>query len=161
MPDVANQFAIQCLTFGTERVKEKCQSLSQEESLQPMGFGHNCVNWTIGHMLKTRKFLLEVLGDQSFEWTERDDEAYGDADTVEEAASKAAAGRDLSQLLEDLDTTYNLLKKALAEKDLRDFEGKRPFFSGEAAVHEIAGFMIWHEGTHVGEIGVICEALKS
>ncbi len=161
MSDTVNRFAIQCFTLGTERVKEKCQDLSQEESLNPMGFGHNCVNWTIGHMLKTRKFLLGTLGDHSFTWTDKDDEAYGDADTVEEAAQKAAGGRSLEQLLEDLDTTLGLLKKALEEKDLRSFEGQYPFFRGQAPVHEIASFLIWHEGTHVGEISVLCEALRN
>ncbi len=162
MSDHVNRFVIHCFTFGTEQVKQKCQHLSQADSLKPMGFGYNCVNWTIGHILRTRKFLLKTLGDDSFTWTEQDDAAYGDADTVEEAARMAAGGRDITRLLQDLDTTHALLKQVLAVKELSAIEGTVPFMRGEEArVQDIAGFLLWHEGTHVGEISVMCEALKA
>ncbi len=161
MSENTNRVVVQCLAFGTKSVREKCQHLSQAESLQPIGSDHNCVNWTIGHMLLARNSLLTTLGDESFVWSDQDNEAYGEADTVEEAARKAAGGRDIARLLDDLDTTLGLLQKALADKDLRDFEGKVPFVRGEVAVHEFAGFLTWHEGTHVGEISVMCEVLKS
>ncbi len=150
-----NAQTVQCYSINTRLLKEKCQGMSHEDSLMPMKFEHNCVNWTVGHILNSRNFVLETLGDDSFEWTEKDKIAYSTDASCEESATAAANGRTLPQLLEAVEATQSRLEAALASRDLREYTEKRPFYNSEFSVEYIVNFMLWHEAIHTGEVGVL------
>ena len=150
-----NAQTIQCYSLNTRILTEKCQGMSHEDSLMPMKFDHNCVNWTVGHILNTRNFVLEILGDHSFAWTEQDKTAYGTDASCAESAAAAANGRTLSQLLEAVEVTQSQLEAALAAKDLREYTEKKAFRNSEVGVEHIVNFMLWHEALHTGEVSVL------
>jgi len=152
----ANPQTILCYSLNTKMIRSKCQDMSHAASLVPMKFDHNCVNWTIGHILNSRNFVLETLGDDSFEWSEKDKTAYGTDASCQESAEAAAKGRTLPQLLEAIDVTQAKLEVALQSQALRDHEEKRPFYGeAERSIEYIVNFMLWHDALHAGEISVL------
>ncbi len=108
--------------------------MSHEDSLMPMEFDSHCVNWTVGHILNARNFVLETLGDHSFAWTEQDKTAYSADASCAESAAAAAHGRILSQLLEAVEVMQSRLEVALATRDLREYTAKKAFRNSEVSV---------------------------
>lgn len=161
MSDNTNRAIIQAFAFGAQRITEQCAGLTHEEGLALTVNNQNCVNWTVGHVVKVRRAVLKFLGDEtSIAWSEQDDHAYGDADTVEQAAANAAEGRTLEDLLATLNSSQEKLEELLSQKDIRELEGTRPFRGREIPLYSMVEFMAWHEGTHLGELSVMTEIVR-
>lgn len=150
-----NRIAVKCFANNVRAVNSGCEEMSQEQSLLPMEFGHNCVSWSLGHMLTYRKFILEVLGETGLDWPKETEELYSAGKELEEATAAAAQGPTLQSLLERLRHSQELLEAKLKEQDLADFEGEHEFFGGEPTKPKsIVEFLLWHDTFHAGEIGV-------
>ncbi len=162
MAATPNADVIQRFARSVKMIQDQCGDMSQAQSLKLLPFNHNCLNWTVGHLLRVRKRMLDILDADAFDWPESANQAYGDYPSCQEAAAGAAKGKDFAQLLQDLDASQALLVKALERKDLSAYEGEHPFIGGRKATpKQIIEFLQWHEAIHTGEIQALSEALKA
>lgn len=147
---------------GADQVKELCAGISNEESLKKMPLDHNCINYTVGHMLQSRNMILKTLGVEDFDWPEALMDSYGgNIGTTEDALAGAGQGLALEQLLTKMDETQELIDSALSSRDIGNFPGTRQFFDNpEATAQDIVGFMSWHESQHLGQLDVLVQVLK-
>lgn len=147
---------------GTDQVKALCEGVSNEDSLRKMPLDHNCINYTIGHMIQSRNSILKTLGVEDFDWSESMMDSYGaNIGTTEDALAGAGKGLTLEQLLAKLDESQILIDDALAGQDIEDFSGTREFFDNpEATAKDVVGFMSWHESQHLGQLDVLVQVLK-
>lgn len=158
----ADNHVSRCFALATKMIKEKCENLTQEESLSMLTDSHNCVNWTLGHVLATRNHILKTLDIHDFDWSEQDDKAYNPRfATCQEATQSAAQnGRTIESLLVALDASQALLKQALQQKELSAYTEMKPFMHGETSVERIVHFLLWHDATHAGEIDALGPAVQ-
>ena len=161
MTEEPNKIAMSCFSNNLNLVQEGCKGLTQEQSLIPMPFDHNCVNWSLGHLLNYRKFILKVLGDESLNWTKELENIYDTGNNLQESADAAATGANLEIMLQTLNESQDLLEARLGAKELADFTEIHEFFGDKpTSVKSIVEFLLWHESTHAGEICVQAAAAK-
>ncbi len=110
-----------CFANNVSLVQSGCKNLTQEQSLAPMSFDHNCVNWPLGHLLNYRKFMLKVLGDESLNWSKQLKDTYDTGSEAAESTRAAAQGATLETMLATLRDSQDLLEAALSTKDLAEF----------------------------------------
>ncbi len=155
MPEEHNKIATMCFANNVRLIETGCKHLTQVQSLAPMPFDHNCVNWSLGHLLNYRKFMLKVLGNESLNWSKKLEDIYDTGHTAAESAQAAAQGATLEQMLTTLQESQKLMKAVLSTQDLADFTEEHMFFGNKpTAARSIIEFLLWHESTHAGEITV-------
>ncbi len=147
---------------GADQIKELCDGISNADSLRKMPLDHNCINYTIGHMLQSRNHILKTLGVEDFDWPEALADSYsGNIGTTEDALAGAGQGLTLEQLLAKLDESQALIDSALSSRDVEDVPGTRQFFDNpEATAADVVGFMSWHESQHLGQLDVLVQVLR-
>ena len=147
---------------GADQIKSLCEGISDEDALRKMPLDHNCINYTVGHMLQSRNHILSTLGVEGFDWPEQMSDSYtGNIGTTDDAISGATKGLTLATLLDKLAESQTLIDTALASKDIDDFPGTREFFDNpQATAKDVVGFMSWHEGQHLGQLDVLVQVLK-
>lgn len=161
MTEEINKITSFCFSNNVRMMEESCKDLTQAQSLVPMSFGHNCVNWTLGHLLSYRKFILKVLGDETLNWPKEFEDIYDTGNSLEESSQAAAKGVKLEILLRTLKQSQEILEASLRAKDLAEFTGNHEFFGGMPSTPKsIVEFLLWHESTHAGEINVQAAAAK-
>ncbi|MEO8664593.1 MAG: hypothetical protein ABI462_03775 [Ignavibacteria bacterium] len=114
--------------------------ITQEESLKCPETGGNCINWIAGHIIVTRDFLLEFLGQ----------EKLCDAKIVELYVQGSEPIRsdnaiEMSKLIKIYNESQVKINKALEEKDYKEIP---------EMAKELAGFG-FHEAYHVGQTGLL------
>ncbi len=150
-----NKTTTMCFANNVRLVAAACKELTQAQSLAPMPFDHNCVNWSLGHLLNYRKFILKVLGDESLDWSQELQDIYDTGHEAAESARAAAQGSTLETMLATLRQSQELLEAALSSQDLAEFTEEHKFFGNKpATAKSIVEFLLWHESTHAGEITV-------
>ena len=150
-----NKIAAMCLANNVRLIESSCKDLTQEQSLAPMSFDHNCVNWSLGHLLKYRKFMLKALGNESLNWSKQLEDTYDTGHEAAESTEAAAQGATLETMLATLRESHDLMEAALSIRDLAEFPGEHEFFGGKLTpAKSIIEFLLWHESTHAGEITV-------
>ena len=155
MPEEHNEIAVRCFANNVRLVETACKELTQAQSLAPMPFDHNCVNWSLGHLLNYRKYILKVLGDESLNWSKELEDVYDTGHEAAESTQAAVNGATLETMMVTLRESQELIKAVLGAKDLADFTEEHKFFGNKLSpVKSIVEFLLWHESTHVGEITV-------
>ncbi len=155
MTEKHNKIAVMCFANNVRMVENGCKGLTQLQSLASMPFDHNCVNWSLGHLLSYRKFILRVLGDESLDWSKQMEDIYDNGHEVAASTEAAANGAPLERMLTILKQSQELMEAALDTKDLADFTEDHKFFGNKpSTAKSIVEFLLWHESTHVGEITV-------
>ena len=138
--------------FLSARVTLKnLEGITHEHSvLQPKADG-NCLNWNLGHMVRTRIKTLNILGKTSplpidlFE-------AYGDAPVTD--SHKAIAW---SSLIDHYNALQKPIEDALHSMTAEQLGAKPPFsLTGNAdeTVGSLLAGLAFHEAYHCGQIGL-------
>jgi uncharacterized damage-inducible protein DinB len=134
---------------NTQVLKDQCDGLTNDDSLLPLPFRGNCMNWVLGHILENRSFILELVHEQPI-WAEGDEEPYNQGTK----GLDPAKARPWESLIADLEATQERLVRGLEKLDPEELDArhaenaKRP---RGAQLH----FMAFHEGYHAGQLGIL------
>jgi uncharacterized damage-inducible protein DinB len=128
-------------------IKMQADGLTHEDSLIPLPFRGNCLNWVIGHIAVSRDTILEVLGQPPISGAEglrykRGSEVLAQADE---------ATLPLEELLAWLDRTQECLAATLEQMDEAALSREIPAGERTATVGQRAFFFYFHESYHVGQ----------
>ncbi|MEM6430553.1 MAG: DinB family protein [Deinococcota bacterium] len=124
--------------------------LSHEDSfIQPQPAG-NCFNWVLGHIVATRGYALDLLGEPAV-WSEDDASRYR---TGSAAITDSSQGKPLTELLEAVTSSQTQLITAL--QNVAEDVLARPCESpgDDATVAEFLTTLAWHESYHVGQLAM-------
>lgn len=129
-------------------IKAYVKDISNEESrINPQPAGNN-INWTLGHIVGYRSYILNILEQEPF-WDEETFAPYNfGSDPLPEDK-----GLPLDELIKQLDesqetlmTTLETLDEAFLETELND---------GKTTVGARLEFFSWHEGYHTGQLALL------
>lgn len=134
--------------FVTDR---NVAGVSHEESLKQPPQGGNCLNWNLGHLVRARLAMLQVLGaDAAYSLADYD--AYENAPIT---TGTQAKGWDV--LLTQYRALQGPLKSALGGVTAERLAARAPFSPtnnpDETVGSLLAGFM-FHEAYHAGQIAL-------
>jgi hypothetical protein len=136
-------------------VKMQTKDLSHAESVAPLPFNANCMNWTLGHMADSRNGVLRLLGEEP-------------ALAPELAARYARDGEPLApgdeavpleELLAALDRSQERIAAGMARLTEADWS-REVALTGRTArpVSFWLLFLYFHDSFHAGETSVIRQA---
>jgi len=128
------------------------EGVTHAESLIVATPGSNCMNWMLGHILDSRRSVLELL-DAEPVWSEADAAPY---DTGESAwpDPNTAGARPWDALVADFETSQERIREALARVTPERLAGlHKPGAKRPRGMH--LHFLQFHEAYHVGQIGLL------
>ncbi len=120
--------------------------------VRPRGEGGPSIAWTVGHLLHSRIFVLNVLGhDRANPWAEH----FGQASATD--GSDYPSMEELRSAWEGLAPDFMSALSTLTDEalDARLEDG----WHEEQTLRDQLVFFAWHEGYHVGAIGQIRKSL--
>ncbi|MFN8547682.1 MAG: DinB family protein [Candidatus Eisenbacteria bacterium] len=125
--------------------------LTDEESRTSPAPGGNCVNWVLGHIIASRADIMKLLGAESTFAAEHV------ARYARGSAGDAAAGNylPLDALQQELNRSQEALSAALAAATPERLAAP----IRDDTVYGTLAFLQFHEGYHVGQIGVLRRVL--
>ena len=135
-------------TRNYNTIKACVKDIGNEESrINPQLAGNN-INWTLGHIVGYRSYILGILEQEAF-WNEETFAPYNfGSDPLPENK-----GLPFDKLVEQLDssqetlmTTLETLDDAFLETELND---------GKTTVGARLEFFTWHEGYHTGQLALL------
>lgn len=149
------QTEIELLRFQTELTTKVLHAnvagLTQEESLIQPHPGGNCLNWVVGHLVRTYNHVLPLLGQEP---------AGGDLDRYDRGAppiKDPAEARDLSELLAAWDEAVRRFDTGLASltPEALDRPAPGPDPNRTETVRSLLNTICFHQSYHVGQTGVL------
>jgi hypothetical protein len=135
--------------FSHRALTLDCADLTHADSLLVPPGGANPANWVLGHILRYRSQVLDLLHEQPL-WSEADGEPY-------ETGSKGldpARARPWESLVADIDATQERIRRGLERLDPADLE-VRHVESARRPRGEQLHFLHFHESYHVGQLGIL------
>lgn len=141
---------------NVQLVKMQTNELSHEESVAPLPFRGNCMNWVVGHIIGSRNDILRLLG----EAPALDPAAAATyARDAQPLTGLEAAAVPLGQLLAALEESQGRLAAALARASAEDLAREASAYGRSTrTVEEWLFFLYFHETFHVGETSIIRQA---
>ena len=139
-----NQFRFNQMTLTT-----LLADVSQEESLQPLGEGINCINWLLGHLLANRGRMMTSMNAEP-EWYAEYMRIY-----LPREPHYPANAKSKEDMLRTLNTSLVELALALKafEPSLSKPTDQLPHLKTGTWSDRIGSF-ICHEAYHMGQIGL-------
>jgi uncharacterized damage-inducible protein DinB len=140
--DLSNAFA-----RNVSIIKMQTEGLTNEDSLRPLPFHGNCLNWVLGHIAVNRDSVLETLGEPPVM------DAYGvrykrGSDRMTQADEGTLA---LEELLNWLDRSQERIATALSKMDEAALAREYTSSDRKTTVWQRAFFLYFHETFHVGQ----------
>jgi uncharacterized damage-inducible protein DinB len=130
-------------------VNRNLEGINQRDSLvhpQPEG---RTFNWILGHMVKTRNEILELIGRKSL-YPKSKFEAYTPKDFSE---AKALDIEELKGAFNALQSELEQGIKSLSREKLNELATLRPDRSD--TIGSILNTIMWHEAYHAGQLGTM------
>lgn len=135
--------------FGV--LQRQVEGLTHADSLLPLPFRGNCLNWVLGHIVQSRDRMLQVAGEESV-WTPQQIARYQrDSEPI---TGPAADVIPLEKMLADLATSQERLMDALERMTEGDLSvaGKEVIAGAPPwTIAQWLHFLLWHETYHVGQ----------
>lgn len=139
------------LRLGSFVVNKNCEGITHEESIIVPQPGGPCLNWVMGHIVRTRNDVLELLGRHP-PYRKADLEIY------HPRVFNAGGAIDIIRLRE----FYNALQKPVEEgvQSLHQDKMDQPSpFSPTGNAEETTGSLlaavVFHEASHAGQLGTL------
>jgi uncharacterized damage-inducible protein DinB len=139
------------LKFSGIVVNKNCEDLTHAESLiHPEAEGHS-FNWVLGHMVRTRNEILELLGKKPLFQKDK-------------FSIYSPKGFDPGKALnmEELQASFNTLQdelskgiQSLTPEKLRQPASLLPGEEPKDTIGSILATVLWHEAYHAGQLGII------
>ncbi len=134
--------------FVTDRNSE---GLTHDDSVKQPPHGGNCLNWNLGHLVRSRLAMLQVLGADA-PYSIQDYDAYDNAPITTDTQAQ-----DWDALLTQYRALQGPLNSALGAATAEQLAANAPFSPTnnpeETVGSLLAGFM-FHEGYHAGQIAL-------
>ena len=121
--------------------------MTHEESLIAPQPGGNCANWVLGHIIVSRGDIVALLGGEKL-WTDEQAAPYLRGSRGFEANPSFLPW---PSLLTELDKSQEVLAKEIASASPE----KLAESLGKDTVAERLAFLQFHEGYHVGQLGLL------
>lgn len=143
------------LRVGAFVVNKNCEGITHGESLiHPQGGGH-CLNWVMGHIVKTRNDALELVGKQPL---------YPESNFVVYVPGRFALENAIT--IEELHDSFNALQGPL-EDGIRSLTVEKmlqpasfsPTGSSDETIGSLLAAILFHEAYHGGQLGIVRRAL--
>lgn len=138
------------LRLGAFVVNKNCEGISHGESLiHPQGGGH-CLNWVMGHIVKTCNEALELVGKQPF---------YPASKFVVYVPGRFALENAIT--IEELHNFFNALQSPL-EDGIRSLTAEKmlqPASVPDETIGSLLAAIVFHEAYHGGQLGIVRRAL--
>lgn len=148
MPTPRAQHHMDQYAFHTWLVHHILDGITHEESLMPLPFETNSLNWILGHIVTNRSHVLEVAG-VPHAW-QAEVRALYHTDTPNIKPGDQAVR--LETMMTCLDESVVLLKGALESVSEEWLSERFTNYRGEKTRDgHLAGFH-WHEGFHIGQL---------
>jgi len=139
--------------FAYNTLGRNLEGVTDAESVIPPGPAGNCANWLVGHLLWTRDFVHGLLGlDPAWPAHLGSSQPYSRGSTGFVAADAVA----LTKLREALASSQDQVMTALGNIGEARLAERA---TDTQTVGERLAFLVFHEGYHVGQIGLVCRLL--
>ena len=152
---LANAFSISQMVY-----LGNIEGVSHDDSLfQPEKAG-NCINWIAGHILAARGGLLQLLGEQPF-LSDEEKVPYGRGSAGVKPGDTCCS---LGRINEGMQSTGPIIVAKLTETPVEKYSEKLdpsafPVPVEHPSVGTLISILLFHEGYHNGQIGLIRRAL--
>jgi uncharacterized damage-inducible protein DinB len=139
------------LTLSDVVVNKNCEDITHQESLiRPQSEGHS-FNWVLGHMVRTRNDVLQLVGKRPL-YSKSKLDVYTPKGFAPEKAM------DVRELHNAFNVLQNELKdsiKTISEEALLKPASLTPDKDSGDTVGSILWTVLWHEAYHAGQLGII------
>lgn len=143
--------------FHTWLIRHILEGMTHEESVVPLPFETNSMNWVVGHIVTNRSHALEVAG-VKHDWQDAVRELYHTGTPSIKPEDKAVR---LENLLTYLDESARLLQDALENVSEEWLGESFTNYRGEKTREaHLSGFH-WHESFHIGQLEIFKDFVLS
>ena len=139
-------------------IHRNMEGIDDEASLERVGAGGNCANWVLGHIVATRRRLLDHLGGEHPLSTERAARYVRGSDPL----GPGSEALTIDELTRVLDATQDTIRELLPAQDDAFFEQQVPDLFDDQKTQsrgQQLATIIFHETYHAGQLGVIRHAI--
>ncbi len=138
----------QMFAFNQYCIKMNTEDLTQSDSLVQPHSGGNCLNWVLGHIVATRKLILEHLGESPI-WSDEEAKQYI-------RGSKPIQNGDQTQTLDKILTDFNRSQKIIVDKlSKMSAENLSKKVDEKDTLAQKLVFLHFHETYHIGQTGLL------
>jgi uncharacterized damage-inducible protein DinB len=142
---------LQFLKFSDFVVNKNCEGITHQESLvHPQTHGHS-FNWVLGHMVRTRNEILELIGKRPL-YSKSKFDVYSPKGFDSEKAVDVA---ELHNSFNALQTELKDSIQSISEEVLRQPASLTPGKDSGDTIGSVLGTVLWHEAYHAGQLGII------
>jgi len=135
--------------FAHSALERNLEGLTDDEAVAPPGAAGNCANWLVGHLLWTRDYVHGLLGlPPAWPTHLGSSQPYSRGSTGFSAANAVS----LTKLREALASSQEQVMAALGHVSASRLEERA---SDAQTVGERLAFLGFHEGYHVGQVGLV------
>jgi uncharacterized damage-inducible protein DinB len=139
------------LGFSNFVINKNLEGVNHRESLvHPQPDGHS-MNWVLGHLVRTRNEILELMGRKPL-YPKNKFEIYTPKGFTPDSAV------DVEELKKCFNALQNELEDgvlSLSPEKLREPASLRPGQDSKDTVGSILNTVLWHEAYHAGQLGII------
>lgn len=148
---IESEQIIYMLERNLNTIRKQVAGLTHENSLLQLPFRGNCLNWTVGHILMHRDYMLKLLGGQPT-LHELETELYA---TGSEPITAEAQAVQFEILMEHLQTTHTRLLDILGARAADELATVVPSDERQRSLGQMLFVLGWHETYHVGQTEIL------
>lgn len=148
---IDSQQIIYMLERNLNTIRKQVVGLTHEDSLLQLPFRGNCLNWTVGHIVMHRDYMLQLLGGQ-VTLNELETELYA---TGSEPISDGSQAMRFEALLEHLQTTHTRLLEIMKSRTADDLAVIVADDERQRSLGQMLFVLGWHETYHVGQTEIL------
>ena len=132
-------------------MNKNCDGITHEDSLlEPQGGAH-CMNWVVGHIVKTRNEVLRMLGKEPL-YPKNNFAAYTPDDFTQQ---KAVPFEELKRCFRELQKPMEDGISSLTSERMQRPASVSPTGNPDETVGSLLGAILWHEAYHAGQVGIM------
>ena len=141
------QALIKLFAYNAELITKQGATLSHTDSLVQLPFEGNCFNWILGHIISSRSWALQLVGEQAV-WTETQRARYRHGSPPIRADGPGVF--DLTELLQAFQQSQTRLVNGLHRMSYEMM--CQPSGYRENSIGDSLGYFQFHEAHHVGQL---------
>jgi uncharacterized damage-inducible protein DinB len=148
---IDSQQIVYMLERNLNTICKQVVGLSHEDSLLQLPFRGNCLNWTVGHIVMHRDYMLQLLGGQGT-LNEVETELYA---TGSEPITDGSEAMRFERLMEHLQTTHTRLLEVIQSRTADDLAVIVADDERQRSLGQMLFALGWHETYHVGQTEIL------
>ncbi|MEZ4670499.1 MAG: DinB family protein [Anaerolineae bacterium] len=148
---IESQELIYMLERNLTTIRKQVEGLTHEDSLLQLPFRGNCLNWTVGHIVMHRDYMLKLLGGQPV-LDEVETELYA---TGSDPITDASQAINFETLMEHLQTTHIRVLEILQTRTGDELAIIVADDERQRSLGQMLFALGWHETYHVGQTEIL------